>query len=203
MIVYLIRHGQTEANLMRIIQGQTNTPLTETGFFQVRKAAEYFNGKNITAMYASPLGRTMQTAKIIAAAANFNTSDIICMDELMEINLAPWVGKQVDELIKDETKSGYKVYKTQPELFNAADGENIWDVKKRMFDAFWKIVRIHPDDSHIVIVSHSVAIRSLLLALEGKPYSEIWKYPITPASITEVRVNSNCATLESIGLCPY
>lgn len=203
MMIYIVRHAQTEANKMGVIQGQTDSALTETGRQQIKESAEYFRGIDVSAIYASPLGRTMQSAGFIADAAGIDRESIVALKELMEIDLKPWVNKKIVDLYKDESLSGYKTYRNRPELFTAADGENLIDVQKRMVNVFHKILNAHPKDSNVVIVCHSMTIRTLLVALEGKTFADVWSYRINPASITKVNVGAHSAVLEFVGLCPY
>ena len=66
--VYLVRHGETQWNAERRIQGQSDSPLTEKGVQQAWQVAERARTLGITHVITSDLGRTQQTARIIADA---------------------------------------------------------------------------------------------------------------------------------------
>lgn len=65
--IYLVRHGENRANLTKELSSKkVDYPLTEKGTLQAQQTAEYFAGKDIHAIYSSPLKRASQTAEIIA-----------------------------------------------------------------------------------------------------------------------------------------
>lgn len=65
-VLYLARHGESEGNRQGLLQGQTNSPLTQQGRATAEKLAGYFRDKRIDALYSSSLGRAMETAAIIS-----------------------------------------------------------------------------------------------------------------------------------------
>lgn len=89
-MIYLVRHGETEWNRAGRMQGQLDSPLTERGQAQARAVgetlAELTNGANGLALVASPLGRTMATATIIAEA--LDSLNIATDARLMEMSWA-------------------------------------------------------------------------------------------------------------------
>ncbi|MCR9072860.1 MAG: histidine phosphatase family protein [Alphaproteobacteria bacterium] len=88
--IYLIRHGETVWNRIGRLQGQLDAPLTHAGLAQAhaigRDLFERLTG-SAPAMAASPLGRTRQTAAIIAEHLGIDFDDIALDDRLMEITL--------------------------------------------------------------------------------------------------------------------
>ncbi len=64
--LYLVRHGETEWNRLRRIQGLTDIPLNDTGREQARRTGMLLTRRPIARVYASPLGRARETAEIIA-----------------------------------------------------------------------------------------------------------------------------------------
>ena len=64
-MIYIVRHGQTEMNNRKALQGRSDVPLNETGIAQARAAAEKLTGIRFDRVYTSPLIRAIQTAKII------------------------------------------------------------------------------------------------------------------------------------------
>ncbi len=65
MKIYLTRHGQTNLNRAKLMQGRTDEPLNETGREQARQKREKLKGLHFDAVYASPLDRAQETAAII------------------------------------------------------------------------------------------------------------------------------------------
>ena len=64
--IFLIRHGATTLSAEDRFAGATDVPLSDIGRAQVRQLAARLGGDEITAVYASPLGRTVETARILA-----------------------------------------------------------------------------------------------------------------------------------------
>ena len=99
-MIYLVRHGETEWNRAGRMQGQLDSPLTERGQTQARAVgetlAELTNGANGLALVASPLGRTMATAAVIAqavgSAGSLGAPDIATDARLMEMSWGEWDG---------------------------------------------------------------------------------------------------------------
>ncbi len=71
--LYLVRHGQTEYNVARLIQGRCDSPLTDKGLEQARTAASWLRGQGAVpdAVVSSPLGRAMKTAELLAEGVGF------------------------------------------------------------------------------------------------------------------------------------
>lgn len=95
--LFLARHGQTEWNLERRLQGQLDSPLTEEGSAQARAIATRLAGSGIHTICSSPLGRAMQTALIIADQLG---AEVLEVPELAEIDhgeLAGLTWEQIDE----------------------------------------------------------------------------------------------------------
>ena len=64
--LYLVRHGETDWNRQHRIQGLTDIPLNETGRAQARATGRLLSRRSFDGIYASPLDRAMETARIIA-----------------------------------------------------------------------------------------------------------------------------------------
>lgn len=90
--IYLIRHGETEWNVQGRFQGKLDSALTATGVRQAEAIGRCLAGLelSIDAFVSSPLGRTHQTAAIIAESANLPAAQ--CDDRLAEVSLGSWDG---------------------------------------------------------------------------------------------------------------
>lgn len=71
--LYLLRHGQTEYNVKKLVQGRCNSPLTELGVEQAHIAGAWLreHGVEPDTIVSSPLGRAMQTAEVVACELGF------------------------------------------------------------------------------------------------------------------------------------
>lgn len=66
--LYLLRHGQTEFNVKKLVQGRCDSPLTDLGRKQAGMAAAWLKGHDVVPdkVVSSPLGRAMDTASLVA-----------------------------------------------------------------------------------------------------------------------------------------
>ena len=81
--IYLVRHGATVLSAEDRFAGRTDVPLSEEGRDQVRRLAARLSSETIGAFYASPMGRTMETARILAEP---HQKPVIPKDGLREID---------------------------------------------------------------------------------------------------------------------
>jgi probable phosphoglycerate mutase len=93
--VLLARHGQTSWNLEHRLQGQLDSPLTDEGVLQARMIAEHLVGSDITMVCASPLGRALRTADIIADRLGV---ELIEVEELADVHHGEMAGLTWDEI---------------------------------------------------------------------------------------------------------
>jgi len=160
--IFLIRHGATTLTAEDRFAGATDVPLSDTGREQVRRLADRLSGDRITAVYASPLGRTVETARILAKPHGLSVET---RDGLREISHGHWEQKtrrEVDELFPDEAAA----WEEDPYTFAPAGGESGLAVTARSLPVLMEIVRAHPAEN-VLVVSHKATIRLLLSSLLG------------------------------------
>lgn len=162
MKIYVVRHGLTELNKKKKVNGQIDEPLAAEGVEQVRDAVSLIP-PTITHIYTSPLLRARQTAEII----NFKLNRPISWhNELGEIHMGSLAGKAWVEMeggldLKTKHRSIQFDYSTY-------GGESAEDVKKRV-TAFLKEIHGKHSDLEALLVTHGGIIRLLHLLHHGKP----------------------------------
>ena len=151
MIIYLVRHGETDANKNKIMQGQTyNLQLNETGIRQATNLKQKLKDINFNVCYTSPMIRTWSTAMILVG----DRIEIKQDDRLIE----RYLGKlENQERIKYDTKK-YWDYNLNS---NDKEVEPIQDIFKRCNNFINYLLKTHNDDDVILIVSHSAITRCL------------------------------------------
>ncbi len=87
---YFLRHGESEGNRERVMQGRRDSLLTETGREQAREAGQWFAGRHVDCVLTSPLARARDTAELVAAAAGFPRPE--SNDDLTEIDTGTFTG---------------------------------------------------------------------------------------------------------------
>ena len=160
--IYLVRHGATVLSAEDRFAGRTDVPLSEEGRNQVRRLAARLAKEPIAAFYASPMGRTMETARLAIAPHNVGVTPI---DGLREIAHGRWEGKTRED-VEREFPEEYKRYEHDPFSFAPVGGESGLQVTARALPALLEIVEKYCDQ-RILIVSHKATIRLLLSSLLG------------------------------------
>ncbi|MEP6994336.1 MAG: histidine phosphatase family protein [Acidobacteriota bacterium] len=160
--VYLVRHGATELSAEDCFAGETDVPLSDVGRAQARTLAQRLAEEPIAAFYASPLGRTMETARILAQP---HGQPVIPKEGMREISHGRWEGKrraEVEKLFPEE----YARWEADPYSFSPSGGETGLAVTARALPALLEIVAAHPG-RRILIASHKATIRLLIGSLLG------------------------------------
>jgi broad specificity phosphatase PhoE len=160
--VFMVRHGATVLSGEDRFAGATDVELSDEGREQTRRLAERLSGEKIVAVYASPLGRTIETAQILAAPHHL---EVQTRDGLREISHGRWeqmTRREVEEKFPEEAAEWEK----DPYTFAPLGGESGLAVTARALPTLVEIVRAHPGD-HVLVVSHKGTIRLLLSSLLG------------------------------------
>jgi len=160
--VFMVRHGATVLSAEDRFAGATDVELSDEGREQTRRLADRLSDEKILAVYASPLGRTVETASILAAPHKLQ---IQTRDGLREINHGRWeqmTRREVEEKFPEEAAAWEK----DPYTFAPAGGESGLAVTARALPALIDIVRKHPGED-VLVVSHKATIRLLLSSLLG------------------------------------
>ncbi|MEY4475327.1 MAG: hypothetical protein RL248_1094 [Pseudomonadota bacterium] len=162
--VYLVRHGETVWNAARCIQGQSDSSLTDIGIRQTKQVAQRVRGQGITHIITSDLGRTQQTAKIIADACGLTmTID----SRLRELNMGVLETRPIDSLTSEE-EQWRKQMVNGTEGARIPGGESMTELGERMHAALSSCLDL-PAGSKPLLVSHGMALGCLLSTLLGLP----------------------------------
>ena len=183
--VILIRHGETEWNVLHRFQGLSDIPLNDTGRQQAGFAKNGLQGMELDVIYTSPLQRAVETAEIIRGERNI---PIYPADGLQEMGVGEWEGLLVSEI--DEKYPGwYDIWRTAPTQIRLKGGEPFEETRKRAWKTFREIVKKHKGQT-VLIVSHMMCISSILLTIAGIPLDDIWQHPIGNAALNIVEADS-------------
>jgi broad specificity phosphatase PhoE len=178
--VFLVRHGATVLSAEDRFAGATNVELSDQGREQAQALSRRLAGQPIAAFYASPLDRTMETARILAAP---HGEKVEADAGFLEINHGVWEGLTRQEA---ETDFGdmYERWESDPYNFAPEGGETGLAVTARAMPALLRAVAAHPGEI-ICVVSHKATIRLLLGAILGfDPRRYRDHLDLNPASLT-------------------
>lgn len=172
-----MRHGQTDANLNHIIQGQTDTPLNETGLFQAQRVAEELKSVPAELVLSSDLSRAAQTAKIIARACDV---PLMFDKKLREMSLGIWEGKRFKEI---ENTPLSNIWFEKPSQLRLEGAERVEKVQERMVSAIFGALKQYRT---LIVVSHGLAIALFILYVNNLPLDSMWKYLVDNASVSKI-----------------
>jgi len=160
--LYLVRHGATALSAENRFAGAVGVDLSEEGRWQVRKLAERLAGEGICAVYCSPLGRTLQTAAILARPVSLQPQP---RDGLREISHGHWEGLTRTE-VESRFPGEYASWEADPFTFAPEGGESGVVVLARALPVVRELVLRH-DGQRVLVVSHKATLRLLLSSLLG------------------------------------
>lgn len=158
----LIRHGATQLTAEDRFAGAVGVDLSDEGRRQVQRLSQRLADDAIKAVYCSPLGRTVETAEILARPHGLTP---IHRDGLREISHGRWEGltrREVEERYPDE----YAAWEVDPFTFAPATGESGLLVLARALPVVREIVVAHPGET-VAVVSHKATLRLILSSLLG------------------------------------
>jgi broad specificity phosphatase PhoE len=160
--LYLVRHGATPLTAEDRFSGEENVFLSQAGQFQTQRLAERLADDNICAVYASPLDRTMETARILGMPHGLAPE---AEAGLREISHGHWEGRSRTE-VEAEFGSEYAAWEEDPFTFAPEGGESGISVLARALPVLREIILRH-QDKNVLVVSHKATLRLLISSLLG------------------------------------
>lgn len=187
--VCLIRHGETEWNIHRRIQGTTETELTEKGVIQARQTAEYLRKQGWDHIITSPLKRAVQTAEIIAK--ELEIPSIRSWREFQERDYGNATGMHVDDYEK------FKQSKQEIRMW-----ENDEQLLKRSISGLEKIVKQFPN-KRIIVISHGVPIMAILEFIMKKPLHDDNIFYLKNGCLNSINYKNNTWNIEQYNVTKH
>lgn len=191
MRLFLVRHGETDANRDGIALGQLDVPLNETGLRQAEAAGRALAGEPVVAIYASPLGRAMRTAEAIAAhhPAGVTVDPGLIEMDVGEIDGMPFA--QVRELHAEFLARWLS--EDGPE-HPMPGGERLVDVAERAWETLSRLAARHGDET-VVAVTHNFVLLSLLARVMGVELKNFRRLRHSVGAISELEVRPDRARI--------
>jgi probable phosphoglycerate mutase len=179
-LVLLVRHGQTPTTGSTLPGRARGLHLSEVGQGQAQAAADRIAAlKDVAAVYASPLERTRETAKPIAAARGLKVQ---IERGLLEADFGDWTGAQLKDLMK---LPEWQTVQRYPSGFRFPNGESFAEMQTRIVGTLDQIVARHPGET-IVAVSHADPIKAALAQALGTHLDLFQRIIVSPCSISAV-----------------
>ncbi|MEM9778006.1 MAG: histidine phosphatase family protein [Chloroflexota bacterium] len=166
----LVRHGQTEWNIERRYQGQTDTRLTDFGRQQMLQSAQMLTGSKIDHIIASPLARAKESADLVAESLQL---EVMIEPRFVEMSLGAWEGQS------------YVLGRQTNEWFESAPhgGETGGEFRSRIEDWLQEQTK---SDKTVLIIVHGLVVQVILSQLLGEPFNVWHRRPIRNGAITSL-----------------
>jgi len=192
--ILLVRHGSTDLLHDRLCGRTPGISLNEKGRKEAAAVAREIQSRHrLTAVYSSPLERSLETAQTIAEPQALS---VAVEDGLNELDFGEWMGASFDDL---HQRPEWKSYNQCRSLSTAPGGESLMNVQSRAWKSLSRIIARHPEAT-VASVTHGDVIRALLILLLGMPLDHILRFEIAPASITEISVGESGPVVHSVNL---
>jgi len=176
---FLVRHGETEWNRSGKFQGQNQVGLNELGLAQARETARASLEWHPTALYASPLPRTMQTAGEFAQLLDLPVTP---HPALKELDLG-----ELDGITGPEMRHNWpevaEVWRRDPQAVVMPGGESLVQLQDRVWQLVTSLRETHREEDVLVLISHNFAIRALFNRMLGMPWSHFHTLYLSLSSV--------------------
>ena len=157
--ILLIRHGETDWNRIRRFQGRSDLPLNQKGKDQAHALALALKDESLTAIYSSPLIRTLETVRLIKV---FHPSIPLFEEEgLVEMNLGEFEGMEAQRWAA-EYPDFLRTWQETPASVTMPGGESLQEVQTRAIGTLERITKLYPTESTLLLCSHNFVNLTML-----------------------------------------
>ncbi|MDP9290247.1 MAG: histidine phosphatase family protein [Thermoproteota archaeon] len=196
-LVILMRHGQAENNVNRILVGRhIESHLTDYGRQQVEDTARYLQNVPIEKVYVSPVTRTVETAKIVSKILGISYE----IDErLYEIELGKLVGMNYDDIIDKYGNLFLKFYAGADSMLSNYGVESFTAVKRRIKDLMDEIKETE-HDKNVLMITHLDPIKAAISVLLDLKPEALFHWHIRNAALTILKHESKIYSLSGVNV---
>ena len=188
--VFVVRHAESEYSRDRRFTGWRDVPLSVDGRRQCAALADALRGRGAQAIYASPLQRARVTAEAIAAPYGLAVRTDVAFREM---GFGDWEGMAVDE-VAARFPEDFARWRSAPERFQRPGGETLAEVARRVARGRDALRAAHPDGT-LILVTHAVVARLLVLDALGLGPERLWVVDATAAGISELEYREDWVTV--------
>lgn len=177
--IYLTRHGQTEWNIEKRLQGHGNSPLTEYGIDRAKELSKRIEELDIDCIYTSPIERAYKTAVILKGDKNV---EVKSHEGLKEMNFGDYEGRITEEVMKENPDWDITAIMKGNLDMRAPNGETLREVRERVKKAMEEIISEN-EGKTILIVAHGITLKAIMAFFEDE---EVENEVMGQATLTKV-----------------
>lgn len=196
MKLYIVRHGETDWNKKRKLQGQVDIPLNEFGKHLAVETGKGLAGIPFGLCISSPLGRALETARLILSGRDV---PITTDKRIMEMSFGAWEGECCSKegwSLPDE----FHKFFDDPGHYKAPEGGEDFDMIKKRIAEFLSELYQREDlkDKNILITTHGAALCGMINVIKNDPISEYWGQGVHKnCAVTEIEVTDGVPVIIS------
>lgn len=168
--LFLLRHGETQANLEQKYQGQNESHLSEQGRKQSVELSKYLSKEDFRAVYSSTLSRSFETAKNVAGPHGLEVTQV---PDLIERNYGEWENMRFED-IRAKYPAIYESWLIDPGKTVIPGAEKLEDLQERGVKAIEHIVHMHRNQT-ICVVGHGGINRTILFHFMHIDLNNFWR----------------------------
>lgn len=206
MRLYIARHGETQWNKEKRIQGRADLEMNENGLFQVGEVAKGLSEVQFDFVYSSPLKRAIKTAEIISGSEK-----VIIDEKIYELDFGPLEGVEYGDIDKiqvellDDNLVKVRTFFGTPDSYVPFEGGETYDsIFKRAEEFLEYIKKQYKNNENILVVSHATFIHVLISIIEKIPLSQLWSSIHIPnCSVSVIEYTENEFKVIELGKIYY
>jgi broad specificity phosphatase PhoE len=188
--LFAVRHGETDFARERRFAGAREVPLTPRGRQQCEAVARALAGAFVGAVYASPLARAHDSAALIAAPHKL---EVRVEPAFREMAFGEWEGL-TRAVVALRWPAEFEAWRATPHAVQPPGGERLDAVAARVAAGLAALGDEHGGQT-VVVVSHAIVTRLIVLAALGLGPDRLWSVDASPAGITEIEYQDNWITV--------
>ncbi len=173
MLIYFMRHGETDWNIVRRMQGRSDIPLNQNGLRQAQEAAAAMRDIPIDRILTSPLQRAQQTAQAVAAGRDV---PVLVEELLTEMDFGDLEG-----LLLRESPVCQTVFSDPAHYVPLGHGETYESLDARCRAVLTELLpSLEGQYHHVLLCTHGAFIKGVVRILLSRPFSQFWADPPQP-----------------------
>ncbi|HEX7502506.1 MAG TPA: histidine phosphatase family protein, partial [Acidobacteriota bacterium] len=174
--IYLIRHGETQANRDGVFRGRGEVPLSPAGLKQAGELRDYFAALPVQRVLSSPLQRAAQTAALCFPGRAVELQELV-----NNLDLGAWSGRSKKEIAGEEPEL-WRRWLEEPERMSFPGGESLAAMKARA--RHFNLLLAEAGEERIAVVTHRSVLKALLAEALGLGQPWFWKFHLDNASVS-------------------
>lgn len=193
MKLWLVRHGQTQANVDGLYSGISETPLTELGLIQAQAVGSMLGQVAFEKVLCSELGRAQHTTQLILQQRQI---PVVTEPRLNEMNFGDWEMRHHRDLQRLDAEN-YAAWCNDWQNVIPKNGEGFQIFSQRVSE-FARALSSQTEAENILIVSHQGVLSLLIATLLNMPPASLWHFIIEQGAWSYIEIRDGFTTLRTL-----